>query len=40
MILIVQDNTTAANKSKTTEIRTLIEEVKIMNSYCYNNEID
>ena len=39
MILIVQDNTTAADKSKTTEIRTLIEEVKIMNSYFYNDDI-
>ena len=40
MILIVQYNTTAADESKTTEIRTLIEEVKIMNAYCYNDEID
>ena len=40
MILIMQDNTTAADKSKTNEIRTLIQKVKIMNTYCYNVEID
>ena len=40
MILIMQDNTTAADKSEINEIRTWIQKVKIMNTYCYNDEID
>ena len=36
----MQDNTTAADKSKTNEIRTWIQKVKIMNTYCYNDEMD
>ena len=35
MILIMQDNTTAADKSETNEIQ----KAKIMNAYCYD-EID
>ena len=36
----MQDNTTAADKSKTNEMRTLIQKVKIMNAYCYDDDID
>ena len=36
----MSDNTTAAAKSKINQIRTWIQKVKIMNTYCYNDEID
>ena len=33
----MQDNTTAADKSKIKKIRTWIQKVKIMNTYCFND---